>query len=104
MRAAFGQFFDPSREYLQFAAQYGAQEVLINTPTLPGSGRWELSDLVKLRLEVEKYGLRLAAIENIPIHFYDQVMLGGPRRDEQIDNFVATVRNIARAGIPIFGY
>jgi mannonate dehydratase len=31
-------------------------------------------------------------------------MLGGPRRDEQIENMIYTVRNIARAGIPIFGY
>ena len=31
-------------------------------------------------------------------------MLNGPRRDEQIENMIHTVRNIARAGIPIFGY
>jgi mannonate dehydratase len=31
-------------------------------------------------------------------------MLGGPKRDEQIENMIHTVRNIARAGIPIFGY
>jgi D-mannonate dehydratase len=28
-------------------------------------------------------------------------MLGGPRRDEQIENMIYTVRNMARAGIPI---
>ena len=31
-------------------------------------------------------------------------MLGGPKRDEQIENMIYTIRNIARAGIPIFGY
>jgi mannonate dehydratase len=31
-------------------------------------------------------------------------MLNGPKRDQQIENMIATVRNIARAGIPIFGY
>jgi mannonate dehydratase len=31
-------------------------------------------------------------------------MLNGPRRDEQIENMIFTVRNMARAGIPIFGY
>ena len=31
-------------------------------------------------------------------------MLGGPNRDEQIENMIYTIRNIARAGIPIFGY
>ena len=76
-----------------------------NTPSLPSDGgRWELSDLVRLRLNVEQYGLKLSAIENVPISFYEHIMLGGPKRDEQIENMVYTIRNIARAGIPIFGY
>jgi mannonate dehydratase len=105
MRAGFGQFRDATPEYLQFAAQFGATDALLNTPNLPGvNGRWELSDLVKLRLAVEQWGLSLSALENVPTHFYDQIMLGGPRRDQQIENMIATVRNIARAGIPIFGY
>jgi mannonate dehydratase len=105
MRAGFGQFKDATPEYLQFAAQFGATDILLNTPNLPGgNGRWELSDLVKLRLSVEQWGLKLSALENVPTAFYDQIMLGGPRRDEQIENMITTVRNIARAGIPIFGY
>ena len=32
------------------------------------------------------------------------IMLGGPRRDEQIENMVHTIRNVARAGIPFLGY
>src|SRR6266536_1960209 len=93
MRPGFGQFNVPTDEYLQFAAQFGATDVLLNTPILPGSQRWELHDLVKLRVRVESFGLKLTALENVPIHFY-----------EQIENMTTTVRNIARAGIPIFGY
>jgi D-mannonate dehydratase len=40
----------------------------------------------------------------VPTRFYHHIMLNGPKRDEQIENMIATVRNIARAGIPIFGY
>ncbi len=105
MRPGFGQFNVATPEYLQFAAQFGATDVLLNTPLLPGAGgRWELSDLVKLRLSVEQWGLKLTALENVPSNFYDHIMLNGPRRDEQMENMIATVRNIARAGIPIFGY
>ena len=105
MRAGFGQFNQPSREYLSFCAQFGATDVLLNNASLPGDGgRWRLHDLVKLRLTVEQFGLSLSALENVPVSFYDHIMLGGPRRDEQIENMIATVRNIARAGIPIFGY
>src|SRR5437868_6655179 len=102
MRAGFGQFNVATPEFLRFAAEYGATDVLLNTPVLPGANRWELVDLVKLRVAVEQYGLELSALENVPSHFYDHIMLNGPRRDEQVENMIATVRNIARAGIPIF--
>ncbi|MDQ3809116.1 MAG: mannonate dehydratase [Chloroflexota bacterium] len=104
MRPGFGQFNVATAEYLQFAAQFGATDVLLNTALLPGAERWELVDLVKLRLSVEQWGLRLSALENVPTHFYDQIMLGGPKRDRQIENMIWTIRNIAQAGIPIFGY
>ncbi len=104
MRPGFGQFNVATPEFLQFAAQYGATDVLLNTPLLPGADRWELADLVKLRLSVEQWGLKLTALENVPTRFYDHIMLGGPNRDQQIENMIYTVRNIARAGIPIFGY
>src|SRR5438270_12854784 len=104
MRPGFGQFNVATAEFLQFAAQFGATDVLLNTPLLPGAARWELVDLVKLRVAVEQYGLKLSALENVPSSFYDHIMLNGPRRDEQIENMIATVRNIARAGIPIFAY
>ena len=104
MRPGFGQFNVPTDEYLQFAAQLGATDVLLNNPILPGGSRWELYDLVKLRVRVESFGLKLTAIENVPTRFYDHIMLNGPKPDGQIENMIYTVRNMARAGIPIFGY
>ena len=102
MRAGFGQFQTPSSDYLQYAAQFGVTDVLLNQANLPGdNGRWELRDLVKLRISVEQWGLKLSALENVPIDFYEDIMIGGPKRDEQIENMIYTVRNIARAGIPI---
>jgi mannonate dehydratase len=105
MRAGFGQFQVASEEYLLFAQQFGATDILFNTPLIPGDrGKWNLQDLVKLRLRVEQFGMKLTALENVPTNFYDHIMLNGPRRDEQIENMISTVRHIARAGIPIFGY
>ncbi len=105
MRAGFGQFNTPGREYLRFVAQYGVKDVLLNTPQLPDAGgKWAVNDLVKLRLQVESEGLKLMALENVPTQFYLDIMLGGPNRERQIENMIETVRNIGAAGIPIFGY
>ena len=105
MRAGLGQIRQASPEYLLFAQQYGMNDIVFNTPDIPGhDGTWAVHDLVNLRRNVENYGLTLSALENVPTTFYDHIMLNGPKRDEQVDNMITTVRNIARAGIPIFGY
>jgi mannonate dehydratase len=104
VRVAVGQFHTPDPSYLAFAAQLGVRGVQMNTPAIPGDRRWELDDLVRLRREVESYGLVLEAIENVPRAFYDQVMLGGPERDLQLEAYAATVRNVGEAGIPLLGH
>lgn len=104
MRLALGQFNQLSDERLQFIKQLGVDDVLLNTPLLPGETHWEFMDLLRLRTRCEDAGLRLAAIENVPRTFYDKVMLGLPGRDEQLEHLSTTIRNMARAGIPILGY
>ena len=104
MRVAIGQFNELTRERLTFAKQLGASGVLLNTPILPGEKRWELADLRWLVTRCAEYGLRLEAIENVPVSFYDKAMLGLPGRDEQIENYQATIRNLGKAGVSILGY
>ena len=105
MRAGFGSNIDTSRESLRYAQQLGATDIIPAISGIPSTdGTWALNDLVKLRLRIEDYGMSLSAIENVPISFYDHIMLNGPRRDEQIEKMIITVRNMAKAGIPIFGY
>jgi mannonate dehydratase len=104
----------PLDELLTFSAQYGATDIVLQSYTgmgvgenwavVPGESKWEVDDLVAVRKRVEYHGLHLEALENVPSAFYDHIMLGGPKRDEQIENMIYTVRNIARSGIPIFGY
>ncbi|MBM3240000.1 TIM barrel protein [Candidatus Poribacteria bacterium] len=105
MRVALGQFNRlDDEERLLFIKQLGVNDIILNTPALPGETHWEFSDLLAWRTKAEEAGLRLGAIENVPIKFYDKAMLGLPGRDEQIENMATTIRNIGKAGIPIFGY
>jgi len=65
---------------------------------------WTEEELTALRREVEAAGLRLEAIENFdPAHWHD-VLLDGPRKPAQLENLKRLVRNVGRAGIPVFGY
>jgi len=104
MRLGLGQFNELNDDRLQFIKQLGVDDVVIHTPRLPGEKRWEFEDLLDLRKKLEAAGLRLGAIENVPTRFYDKAMLGLPGRDEQIENMQYTIRNMGKAGVPIFGY
>lgn len=65
---------------------------------------WTLEELTRLREEVEAEGLTLEALENFdPAHWFD-ILLDGPRREQQVRNLQELIRRVGRAGIPIFGY
>ncbi|MBV9175392.1 MAG: mannonate dehydratase [Chloroflexi bacterium] len=87
------------------ARQMGCQEVVLATPAdLPGDERWEYDDLLRLRKRVESFGLKIGAIQNTPAHFIDEARLGLPGRDQQIENYQATIRNVGKAGIPVLSH
>ena len=104
MRVAVGQINELTDEHMAFARQVGALDIQMNTPKLRGSHRWEADDLLALTERASAHGLRLIALENVPVRFYDEIMTGGPGRAAQLEHMTATVRNMGRAGIPILGY
>ncbi|MFT7029123.1 MAG: mannonate dehydratase [Marinoscillum sp.] len=65
---------------------------------------WTFDELSALRKSIESHGLKLEAIENFdPSHWYD-VLLDGPKRDEQLEDLKTMLKNMGKAGIPIMGY
>jgi mannonate dehydratase len=70
----------------------------------PGDSRYTFESLVDLRERAEQRGLRIESVENFaPADWYD-VLLDGPRRDEQMEYVKQVVRNVGAAGIPTMGY
>jgi len=65
---------------------------------------WTYEELAALKKEINAAGLELEAIENFdPAHWHD-VLLDGPKKTQQLENLKTIIRNVGRAGIPIFGY
>ena len=104
LKPVFGAIHEVTEEVLKFAKQLGVSGIIVHSPKLFGNGYWEFNSLLHLRTRVEAAGLKLEAIENLPWHFYYKVMLGLSGRDEQIENWCKTLRNMGAAGIPILGY
>lgn len=104
MRMCVSQFQVYDEEMALYASQLGINNIQMNSPALPGSEKWELSDLRALRDRIEAHGQKLVMVENVPLIFYDKVILGLPGRDRQLDYYIETIRNLASIGVEIFGH
>jgi mannonate dehydratase len=108
MRLAIGQLAELTDDVIRFAKQLGITDIQMNglngLRQLPGAHRWEFRDLLLLSQFAAERGTRLVALENVPTGHYDKVMLGLPGRDEQIENYQTTIRNMGKAGIPVLGF
>ncbi|MCL4535943.1 MAG: mannonate dehydratase [Bacteroidetes bacterium] len=89
---------------LRFAAQIGAGGVMVPPPDQGDKGYYDFASLANLRSQVESYGLKLESVAMLPWQWTYKWMLGLPGRDEQIENFQKTIRNLGAAGIPVFIY
>ncbi|HEX9484039.1 MAG TPA: mannonate dehydratase [Gemmatimonadaceae bacterium] len=65
---------------------------------------WTEEDLRAIKQRIEANGLAWEAIENFdPAHWYD-ILLDGPRKEQQLEQLKRTIQMIGRVGIPIMGY
>ncbi|HZP02532.1 MAG TPA: mannonate dehydratase [Terriglobia bacterium] len=103
-------------EVLTFASQLGIRDIIVyggpGSTHLPGSEeplskpRASYQDYLALRQRIESHGLRLAGFEGgfVSLPRYRDVFFGGPKRDELVRELTDEIRDMGRAGIPIFGY
>lgn len=67
-------------------------------------GCWSVEALTKIRDDLARHGLTLAAIENLDPADWHDVLLDGPKRDEQVDRVRRIIRNLGAAKVPVLGY
>jgi mannonate dehydratase len=92
-----------SESRLKLARQIGVESIVTMLPEDQRQGPvWEFLPLVALRKKLEDAGLGWSVIESMPIS--DRVKLGLAGRDEDIDYWITSLRNIGAASIPIVCY
>lgn len=106
MRISLGHIDEFDQSVATFAHQLGLRSVQLHTPSnLPGvDGYWSVEELQALRSQCDVAGLAIEGLENVPAEQFWKIQRGVPGRDEQIQNFQRTVRNMAKVGITLLGY
>lgn len=70
-----------------------------------GNGQlWSLDALLKLKKEIEDHDLQLEAIENFDPAIWHDILLDGPKKEQQIELIKEQIRIVGKAGIPYLGY
>lgn len=106
IRVSLGHVDEYDDRVAAFALQLGLRGVQLHNPTaLPGlPGYWTVEELQALRDRCAADGLGVDGLENVPAAHFWKVQRGAPGRDEQLDNYCTTVRNMAQVGLDLLGH
>lgn len=88
----------------KFAAQLGIEHIQLSSPDFLGEAYFEEEALKAIRDRIENAGQKLTFIENVPWKMNYRIVYGLDGRDEQIDNYIRTLRSMGKAGIPALGF
>ena len=106
MRIVMGHVDHYDEDTAKFALQLGLKGVQLHNPdNLPADkGYWAKEDVCALKVRCEADGLTLEGLENVPVESFNLVQRGAPGRDEQIEKYQVTIKNLGAAGVPVLGY
>lgn len=80
----------------------GVSQVIGALFDVPVGEVWPLEKITALRDQITAAGLSLEVIESVNIH--DDIKIGGPQRDRAIENYIATIKNLAQVGVKVICY
>ena len=69
---------------------------------IPVGEVWPRERIKELKEEIESRGLTLKVIESVNVH--DAIKIGLPSREQYIENYKQTIRNLAEYGIEVICY
>jgi mannonate dehydratase len=85
-------------------AAAGQIDKLPVTSRLRQGDYWEVADLIELKRFVGNHGFALFGISHTPFSRWDKIIRGLPGRDQQIENWNRSLRNLGNVEIPILQY
>lgn len=80
----------------------GMQGVVGALFDVPVGEVWPLDKVMALKKDIEDYGLQFETVESVNVH--EDIKLGLPSRDRYINNYIASLRNLSKAGVNVVCY
>lgn len=97
------RWFGPNDKItLQMLRQIGVQGIVTALHHIPNGEIWSLDEILKMKTLIENAGLRWSVVESLPVS--EEIKYAGPRRDQLIENYKESLRNLGKAGIKTICY
>ena len=63
---------------------------------------WELDEIAAVQQQLKPYGFNMDVVESVNVH--DDIKIGLPTRDQYIENYKQTIKNLSRFGVKVICY
>ena len=77
--------------------QLGVEGIVTACHHIPVGEVWSVTDIKAIKNEIESHGMEWSVVESVNIH--NAIKYGHPDRDLYIENYIATIKNLAQNGI-----
>lgn len=97
------RWFGPNDKItLEMLREIGVEGIVTSLHHLPAGEVWTLEEVEKMKNFIEESGLRWSVVESLPVS--EEIKYAGPRRDELIENYRESLRNLGKAGVKTVCY
>ncbi|WP_027455866.1 mannonate dehydratase [Xylanibacter brevis] len=97
MERTWRWFGKKDRITLAMLKQIGVEGIVTALHDVPLGEVWTQEKIHDLREYIESYGMRWSVVESLPV--VESIKYGGPDRDQQIEVYIESLKNLAAEGI-----
>jgi mannonate dehydratase len=87
---------------LEILPQIGVESIVTALHSVQNGAIWTKSAINDVKREIESYGLRWSVVESLPVS--EAIKYGGSERDQLIENYKISLRNLGNAGVKTVCY
>ncbi|MCM1021961.1 MAG: mannonate dehydratase [Muribaculum sp.] len=87
---------------LEMLRQIGVEGIVTALHNVPLGQVWKREEIAALRSEIERHGMRWSVVESLPV--VETIKYAGPDRDNQIEIYKESMRNLAAEGVKTICY
>lgn len=92
------RWFGPNDKItLEMLRQIGVEGIVTALHHIPNGEVWSLDEVNRMKDFIEAAGLRWSVVESLPVS--ESIKYGGEDRDQLIENYKESLRNLGKSGI-----